>query len=90
MPPSTSPDQPKTGGFNFSQFVGEQLRTLGTVASEAAVALAIQSLGVPSVKDIVNELLGSKEQEQDNTDSAARPSLWRNTRSQPAIDDSIA
>jgi len=71
-PPST--EQSKTTGFSFSQYVGDQLRTLGTVASEAAVAMAIQSLGIPSVREIVDDLLGSKEQEDEPNADASAPS----------------
>lgn len=68
-----STEQPKTRGFSFSQYFGDQLRSIGSVASEAAVALAIQSLGVPSVQEIVNDLLGSKEPAgQPEADSSAR------------------
>jgi hypothetical protein len=48
---------PETG-FSLSQYLGGQLTSLGTVAAEAAVAMGMQALGVPSLKDLVRDLLG--------------------------------
>jgi len=81
---ANSAEKPKRSGFSFSQYAGDQLRTLGTVASEAAVAMAIQSLGLPSVQDIVNDLLGSKKPDDKSDDDAAATTDRRSTRSEYA------
>jgi len=64
----------KQGGFGFSQYIGDQLRSFGSVASEAAVALAIQSLGIPSVQEIVNDLLSPKQPPEQPGAEANAPS----------------
>jgi hypothetical protein len=50
-------------GFSVSRYLGDQLRSLGSVAAEAAVAMGMQTLGVPSVQDLVRDLLGAEKQE---------------------------
>jgi len=53
-------------GFSVSEYVGDQLRSLGSIASGMAVSFALKSLGVPTVKELISELLsGEKHSERE-------------------------
>jgi len=56
---------PKEEGFSISQYVSDQLRTLGTEAGSAAIALGMQALGVPSIKQLIADLMSGKEHSDD-------------------------
>ena len=58
----------QASGFSLSHFLGDHLRELGSVASGMAVSLAIESLGIPSVKQLLEEILGDEE-----TQGAGKP-----------------
>ncbi len=67
VPPVTAEEREQAPapemGFSLSRYLGGQLTSLGTVAAEAAVAMGMQALGVPSLKDLVHDLLGGEQKE---------------------------
>jgi hypothetical protein len=71
--PTSAADDPKKAKArqseesSFSRYVNAQLRSLGTVAAEAAVAMGMQTLGVPSLEELVRDLLGGNKHEKPNT-----------------------
>jgi hypothetical protein len=69
--PAASPEH------RVSHFLGEQLRSIGTVAAETAVAVAMQTLGVPSIRELLGKLLGpdkpTTEDERRRADRSQRP-----------------
>jgi len=61
-------------GFSISQYLGDQMRSLATVATGAAVALGMEALGVPSVEQLIKDLLsGEKQTEKPADETAASP-----------------
>jgi len=75
----TEPAPTKTSEFSLSQYLGDQLRTLGTLASGAAVSIGLKSLGIPSVEQLVQELLGDDATQEQSSTDGARPSSQTNT-----------
>jgi len=70
-------ERKKESGFSISEYVGEQLRSLGSVASGMAVSYALRALGVPTVKDLLTELLvGEKKSETQRAETAERSSSY--------------
>lgn len=63
----------KDEGFSVSDYLSDQLRQLGTIASGAALSMGMKSLGVPSVEQLIDDLLGDKE-------TAAAPKMHDETR----------
>jgi hypothetical protein len=43
-----------------SHFLGDQLRTLGTLAGGVAISLGMKALGIPPVEQLLEELLGGE------------------------------
>jgi len=78
------PASPKASEFSLSEFLGDQLRTLGTVASGAAVSMALKSLGIPSAEQLVRELLGDDTPQEQSSTDGARPSSQTNAYDQGA------
>jgi hypothetical protein len=64
-PDEAKPNQSaKAQGFSLSRYLGNQLSSLGSVAAEAAVAMGMQTLGVPSLEELVRDLLGADKQQK--------------------------
>jgi len=72
-----APKEKKKDSFSFSEFLGSQLRTLGTAASAAAISMGIDALGVPSVEKLLGELLGSEKPKPEKTEAKETPSSDR-------------
>jgi hypothetical protein len=51
----------KKSAFSMSQFLGDELRTLGVLAGGAALNFAQKALGVPSAQQLFDDLLSSLE-----------------------------
>ncbi len=60
-------------GFSLSDYLGDQLRAFGSVASETAIAAGIQALGIPSVKQWVMDLLGGDAPKGKSSDATEAP-----------------
>lgn len=63
----------KKAGFSLTDYLGDQLGAIGSVAGEAALAFGIQALGVPSVKELVGKLFGGDSSEGKSSDVTEAP-----------------
>jgi hypothetical protein len=75
--PAVSPAPPKAPpaaeAFSLSRFLGGQLRSLGSVAAESAVAMGMQAIGVNSLEELVRELLEGKQRGNPKKPAAGEP-----------------
>lgn len=67
--PAEAPTTTKDAS-SVSQIIGDQLRSLGALASGAALTFAMKALGVPPLDQLVSELLGSDESEAKSDSSS--------------------
>lgn len=62
-----------SGGTGFTHYIGEQLKTFGALAGGAALSLGMEALGIPSVEELINDLMGNKKgNEKPSTNGASR------------------
>jgi len=66
---SAEPSTTDTIASGVSHYVGDQLRTLATMATGAAATLGMKALGIPPVEQLIGELLGSDETSEKTADS---------------------
>jgi hypothetical protein len=72
---SEKPSTTTTIGSAVSDYFGDQLRTLATMATGAAATLGLKALGIPPVEQLIGELLGSDAPTEQTADSSGmRPS----------------
>jgi len=65
-PDQTKHAKPKDGsGFSISEYVGDQLRSVGSIASGMAISFALRSLGVPTAKELITQLLVGAEKKSE-------------------------
>jgi len=58
---------------SFSTMIGDQLRSLGGLASGVALNLGMKALGIPPVEQLLSELLGSEEEPGKKPDAPPMP-----------------
>jgi len=58
---------------SFSTMIGDQLRSLGGLASGVALNLGMKALGIPPVEQLLQELLSSEEEPKKKPDAPPMP-----------------
>jgi len=51
----------KNEGFNFTKMVNDHLIQLGVLAGDMAINMGMKSLGIPSMKELLDDILGKDE-----------------------------
>lgn len=64
--PQTEPLRVEPKAFSLSQHLSDQLRKLGAVAADTAFELGVKALGVPSVEQLIDELMGANKQQTES------------------------
>jgi hypothetical protein len=75
---ATAPHEDKDD-VGLSHFVGEQLRSLGSLAAATGVAIAWQEVGVPVLRRLLENMLGSETQKEKPARVQARSEEWVGT-----------